>query len=141
MTSEHGNPLVERLDLSSELGPSPGYAYVARARPGAFVFSAGAVPLDRNGDLVGEGDLEAQVRAVVDNLDRALATAGAASDAVVKTTFYVVASERADLGRAWRVFARSPLSSAPSTLVGVTHLGYEGQLAEIEAIAVVGSDG
>ena len=137
MHSQSGSSTVERLDLSADLGSSPGYAYVARARPGTSVFTAGAVPLDRNGDLVGEGDLEAQVEAVVDNLDRALSAAGATADTVVKTTFYVVASERADLGRAWRVFARSPLSTAPSTLLGVTYLGYEGQLAEIEAIAVV----
>ena len=128
---------MERLDLTADLGPSPGYAYVAQASPGTCVFTAGAVPLDRNGELIGEGDLETQVEAVVDNLNRALSAAGASAAAVLKTTFYVVASERADLGRAWRVFARSPLSAAPSTLLGVTYLGYEGQLAEIEAVAVV----
>lgn len=136
----HANPdkaLVEHLDLSVGLGPSPGYAYATRARPGNLIFTAGAVPLDREGNLVGEGDLEAQVRAVVENLDLALSSAGADAGDVVKTTFYVVASERADLGKAWRAFTPSPLSSAPSTLVGVTYLGYEGQLAEIEAIAVV----
>ena len=141
MHENPGNRLVERLDLSDRLGPSPGYAYLARARPGTSVFTAGAVPLDPQGNLIGDGDLEAQVQAVVTNLETALSSAGADPDSVVKTTFYVTATERADLGKAWRVFARSPLSRAPSTLVGVAHLGYEGQLAEIEAIAVVGEDG
>ena len=31
----------------------------------------------------------------------------------------------------------SPIAGAPSTLLGVSTLGYEGQLVEIEAIAVL----
>ena len=37
-----------------------------------------------------------------------------------------------------RVVGESPFAGAPSTLVGVTFLGYEGQLVEIEAVAAVG---
>jgi hypothetical protein len=39
--------------------------------------------------------------------------------------------------RVWDVVQRSPIASAPSTLVGVATLGYRDQLVEIEAIAVV----
>jgi hypothetical protein len=38
------------------------------------------------------------------------------------------------------VFRESPLATAPSTLVGVSALGYTGQLVEIEAVAVVEYD-
>jgi enamine deaminase RidA (YjgF/YER057c/UK114 family) len=127
---------VERLDVSDALGPSPGYAYAAIAR-GTTVFTAGAVPVDPSGSLMAPGDLEGQTRAVIANLDIALGRAGATADEVVKTTIYVAGNEQADLPRAWRVFVESPLAKAPSTLLGVTHLGYSGQLVEIEAIAVI----
>ena len=130
-------PRVERLDLSGTLGPSPGYAYVARARPGAVVFTAGAVPLDTDGNLIGAGDLEAQTEAVIHNLSRALEAADADAGSILKTTIYVVARDRGDLGYVWRVFARGEYAAAPSTLLGVQYLGHEGQLVEIEAIAVV----
>jgi hypothetical protein len=38
----------------------------------------------------------------------------------------------------WDQVQRSPIASAPSTLLGVALLGYTGQLVEIEAVAVVG---
>jgi enamine deaminase RidA (YjgF/YER057c/UK114 family) len=126
---------VERLDLTGELGSSPGYAYAAKAS-GTSVYTAGAVPVDRTGTLIAPDDLEGQTRAVIANLETALKGAGASSADVVKTTIYVV-GEQSDLPRAWRVFAEHPLSHAPSTLVGVTQLGYSGQLIEIEATAVI----
>jgi enamine deaminase RidA (YjgF/YER057c/UK114 family) len=61
----------------------------------------------------------------------------AAPDDVVKTAIYVVCEERSDLTNVWRVLSESQFVTAPSTLLGVTHLGYEGQLVEIEAIAIV----
>jgi hypothetical protein len=39
--------------------------------------------------------------------------------------------------RACGVVQTSPIARAPSTLIGVSLLGYTGQLVEIEAIAVV----
>jgi enamine deaminase RidA (YjgF/YER057c/UK114 family) len=54
----------------------------------------------------------------------------------VKTTIYVVGEERADLVRAWDVIAER-LGRAPSTLLGVSLLGYPDQLVEIEAVAAV----
>jgi enamine deaminase RidA (YjgF/YER057c/UK114 family) len=127
---------VERIDLTDVLGPSPGYAYAAIATKGTHVYTAGAVPIDADGNLIGRGDLEAQTRAVIANLRQALDRTGVSAEEVVKTTIYVAGRDQADLPRAWGVFATTPFAAAPSTLVGVTHLGYEGQLVEIEAIAV-----
>ena len=126
--------MPERLN-APDLHPPPGYAHVAFAS-GRLVFTAGAVPLDPHGNLVGEGDYAAQTEQVVANLDAALAAARAKPEDVVKTTVYVV-SDGAPLPAVWDVFRRSPLSHAPSTLVGVTALGYRGQLVEIEAVAAV----
>jgi enamine deaminase RidA (YjgF/YER057c/UK114 family) len=100
--------------------------------------TAGADPLDAEGNLVGRGDLLAQARQTIDNLLLALEAAGATARDVVKTTVYVVSEDRSDLSAVWRVVQASKTADAASTLVGVSMLGYEGQLVEIEAIAVLG---
>jgi enamine deaminase RidA (YjgF/YER057c/UK114 family) len=127
---------VERLQIPG-LAQPPGYAHVARV--GAIVFTAGAVPLDEAGRLIGEDDLVAQTAQVVANLETALAAGGATAEDVVKTTVYVASRSREDLVTVWETFQRSPLHHAPSTLLGVTVLGYPGQLVEIEAVAVLES--
>jgi enamine deaminase RidA (YjgF/YER057c/UK114 family) len=56
---------------------------------------------------------------------------------VLKTTVFVASAERADLVAAWDVVrAAFGDHDAPSTLLGVTVLGWPGQLVEIEAVAV-----
>lgn len=127
---------VERRRVDG-LAEPPGYAHVAIARGGGSVFTAGAVPLDDRGELVGPDDPEAQTERVLANLLRQLEAGGATPDDVVKTTVYVVGGSHARQGSVWRVVQRSPIASAPSTLLGVSLLGYRGQLVEIEAIAVV----
>ena len=59
------------------LAPPPGYSHVAVGRGGTMVFTAGAVPLDERGELVGEGDPVAQAEKVIENLLAALRTGGA----------------------------------------------------------------
>ncbi len=103
-----------------------------------LVFAAGACPLDAAGNIVAPGDLEAQAERSVDNLLAALAEAGAGAESVLKTTIYVVAGERGDLVRVWNVVSER-LGRAPSTLLGVSLLGYADQLVEIEAVAVLAS--
>lgn len=58
----------------------------------------------------------------------------------VRTTVYVVATERASPGEVWRELLGSELGAAlrtPATLVGAERLGYEVQLVEIECTAAV----
>jgi len=104
------------------------------------VFTAGAVPLDGRGELVGPEDAEVQAEQVLANLLRQLETGGATPADVVKTTVYVAGGSHDTQSLVWEVVQRSPLAAAPSTLLGVAQLGYRGQLVEIEAIAVVADD-
>jgi enamine deaminase RidA (YjgF/YER057c/UK114 family) len=99
-----------------------------------LVFTAGACPLDDDGVVVAPGDLEAQADRAAANLLAALAEGGLGADALLKTTIYVAADERRDLVRVWDVASRV-LGRAPSTLLGVSFLGYPEQLVEIEAVA------
>jgi enamine deaminase RidA (YjgF/YER057c/UK114 family) len=112
------------------------YDYARVAPPGRLVFTAGACPLDEFGQVVAPGDVEAQTRQTLDNLLAVLGEAGVGPESLLKTTVYVVAGEHNDLVRAWDVVAKG-LGDArpPSTLLGVSTLGYNDQLVEIEAVA------
>jgi enamine deaminase RidA (YjgF/YER057c/UK114 family) len=122
-----------------ELSDVAEYAYAATVEPPArLVFSAGACPLDAEGRTVAPGDHAAQARQVMANLETALAAAGARLADVVKTTVYVASTRQADLLTVWEVF-RDAFGDhdPPSTLLGVTVLGYSDQLVEVEAVAAV----
>ena len=114
------------------------YAYAAASPPGSLIFTAGACPLDDNGQVVGLGDVRAQASLAVANLASALAAAGATFADVLKTTVFVASNQQADLVAAWEVVeAAFGEHDAPSTLLGVTVLGYNDQLVEIEAVAAI----
>ena len=114
------------------------YAYAAASPPGSLIFTAGACPLDDNGQVVGLGDVRAQASLAGANLASALAPAGATFADVLKTTVFVASNQQADLVAAWEVVeAAFGEHDAPSTLLGVTVLGYNDQLVEIEAVAAI----
>lgn len=130
--------MSHRLIRADKLYGGVPYAYAAVTEPGALVFTAGACPLDRHGEIVGAGDVRCQAELAVANLAEALKAAGGELTDVVKTTIFVASGERSDLVRAWEVVSAAfGDHDPPSTLLGVAALGYEGQLVEIEAIAVL----
>lgn len=68
----------------------------------------------------------------------ALAAAGASLEDVISTRVLVASTRQEDLVTAWAVVrAAFGEHDAPSTLLGVTVLGYADQLVEIEAVAAV----
>ena len=133
-----------RLLRSEQLSPDVPYAYAATTdAPARLVFTAGACPLDAQGTTVAVSDVAGQAEQVMVNLRAALQAAGAALTDVLMTRVYVASSSRDDLGTAWEVVRRHfGDHDAPSTLLGVTVLGWPDQLVEVEAVAVArtGSD-
>jgi enamine deaminase RidA (YjgF/YER057c/UK114 family) len=127
------------LIRSPELAGEVPYAYAAVPREASrLVFTAGACPLDDTGATVAVGDVRGQAEQVMLNLHTALQAAGVDFDHVVKTSVYVATQSRTDLVTAWDVVnAHFGAHDAPSTLLGVTVLGYPDQLVEVEAIAAV----
>lgn len=118
---------------------TPGYAEMSITTGVRLAWLAGQCPLDDEGRLVGSGDLVAQTRQVITNLRSCMVDVGAGPDTVVRTTVYVVGTQDA-LATAWAVFRDSGVSGtpmAPSTLLGVVRLGYEGQLVEVDAIVLL----
>jgi reactive intermediate/imine deaminase len=128
----------ELRHLAPEGLPRPtGYSHVVAAPAGELVFVSGQVPLDADGQLVGEGDVEAQARQVFRNLTTALEAAGAGWNDVVKLGFFVRDVSQMPPVRAIRdeyVDAERPPAS---TLLEVSRLFRDDVLIEIEAYAVV----
>ena len=127
-----------RLIRAAELSDAP-YAYASVVEgPVRLVFLAGACPLEKDGTTAAPGDYAGQAAKCVETLTEALRAAGATLEDVVNTRVLVASSQRSDLSAVWEV-VRDAFGDhdVPSTLMGVTVLGYEGQLVEIEAIAAV----
>ncbi|GGR64894.1 hypothetical protein GCM10010236_18100 [Streptomyces eurythermus] len=97
------------------------------------------MPLTADGELVGPGDPVRQAEQVIANLREQLRAVGSDLEHVLTTDVYVVGDDSAALSEVWRVVESSGLSAGPhsSTLLGVSCLGYPGQLVEITATAVV----
>ncbi|GAB2874863.1 RidA family protein [Lentzea nigeriaca] len=122
----------------AELHAPPGYHHVTIVETGRTAYLAGQCPIGPGGELVGEGDLAAQVGQVVSNALTALAAAGAEPRHVVRTVVYVVSSDREALAEVWRLLTGSALGPAfttASTLLGVAQLGFPGQLVEVDLTA------
>jgi enamine deaminase RidA (YjgF/YER057c/UK114 family)/GNAT superfamily N-acetyltransferase len=120
----------------------PGYHHVTVVQAGPTAYLAGQCPLDGDGNLVGPGDVDAQVDAVVRNALTALAAVDAAPERVVRSVIYVASSDTDVLGRVWHRLRVSPLAPAfttAATLVGVSALGFTGQLVEIDLTAALGA--
>ena len=114
--------------------PTPGYSHVVRR--GNIITTAGQVPLDAAGKLVGRGDIRRQAEQVFANLRTVLEAAGASLDDVVKITTYATS-------RDYRLPIREirnrlfPTDPPGSTFVIVQGLSSPDWLLEVEAIAVV----
>ena len=132
-------PRAVQLIRSSALSNVAEYAYAATAPKDArLIFLAGACPLDADGATVGRGDVAAQAKACVGTLKLALDAAGATMNDVITTRVLVASARQSDLVAAWEV-VRDAFGDhdVPSTLLGVTVLGYTDQLVEIESVAAV----
>jgi enamine deaminase RidA (YjgF/YER057c/UK114 family) len=134
-----GMPRTVTLIRSASLSDVAEYAYAATAPADSrLIFLAGACPLNDDGSTAAIGDYAGQAAKAVENMETALADAGATLQDVISTRVLVASARREDLVTAWKV-VRDAFGDhdVPSTLLGVTVLGYENQLVEIEAVAAV----
>ncbi|MFT2018295.1 RidA family protein [Streptomyces sp. 796.1] len=127
------------LIRSASLSGVAEYAYAATAPAEArLIFLAGACPLLADGSTAAVGDYAGQAAQALANLRTALADAGATLTDVISTRVLVASQQQADLVAAWQVVRDGfGAHDVPSTLFGVTVLGYDDQLVEIEAVAAV----
>jgi enamine deaminase RidA (YjgF/YER057c/UK114 family) len=127
------------LIRSSVLSDVAEYAYAATAPAEArLIFLAGACPLNADGSTAAVGDYAGQAAKALENMRIALSDAGASLHDVISTRVLVASTDQGDLVTAWEVVRDSfGDHDVPSTLMGVTVLGYKDQLVEIEAVAAV----
>lgn len=132
-------PGTVSLIRSSSLFDGVPYAYAATAPADArLVFLAGSCPLNADGSTASVGDVRGQALKCIENLMTALRDAGATLADVIFTRVLVASSRRDDLTIAWEVHHDAfGAHEVPSTLQGVTVLGWPDQLVEIEAVAAV----
>lgn len=96
------------------------------------------MPVDLEGNIVGEGDFGAQARQVFANLRSALAAVGGDFSNLARMTTYI-ANYSPELREALGAARCEAMGDAhcANTLLGVQSLAVPGYLIEVEAIAVI----
>lgn len=129
-------PEVTYMNPGGIADPSPS-GFTAVVKAGNTVYIAGMVAQDENGNVIGEGDAEAQTRQIWHNIGVAVQAAGGSLADIVKTTTYVTGIEHGAAVRRVRgeLFPENPPTS---TLLVVSELANPAYVVEIESIAVIG---
>jgi len=116
--------------------PRPRYSQGILAEGGKLLFVAGQTASDKDGNVVGKGDIEAQTTQVFKNLAAVLEEAGGSLDNLVMTTTYI--TDRKYREGYNRVRQQQYKKNSPtSTLVIITGLAHPDYLIEINGIAVL----
>ena len=117
--------------------PAPVGPYNQAVLAGGVLYCSGQIALDpTSGALVGEGDVEAETRQVLTNLQAVLAAAGATPAQVVRTTVFLI--DLADFAAVNALYAEvfNGAVAPARACVQVAALP-KGAKVEIDAIAVV----
>jgi 2-iminobutanoate/2-iminopropanoate deaminase len=124
---------VTRRELLVDGLAPPISHYADAVVAGATLYISGIVPIDAEGNVVGD-DVVAQTRQVLANMRLVLAAAGAQPADVVKVTVYLLDVDDRPLINPVREEFFGDTRPA-STLVEVSRLAVPGARVEIEAIA------
>ena len=116
--------------------PRPRYSQGILADGGKLLFVAGQTASDKDGNVVGKGDIEAQTAQVFKNLSAVLEEAGGSLDNLVMTTTYITDRKYREGYNRVRQQQYKKISPT-STLVIITGLAHPDYLIEINGIAVL----
>jgi 2-iminobutanoate/2-iminopropanoate deaminase len=114
------------------------YGYSQAVKVGDTIYLSGQVSHDDKGNIVGLGDMEAQMRQAWANVDKVLAQYGATIDNVVDEVIFVTDMEAAFAAAVKirpEVFRGCPLVA--STIVQIQRLAFPELMIEIKCIAKV----
>jgi 2-iminobutanoate/2-iminopropanoate deaminase len=126
---------MRRIRLTGQLAEPIG-PFTDGVEAGGFLYVAGQLSLDVNGDLVGVGDVVRQTEQVLDNVGEVLRAAGATFDDVVRVGVYLRnMADRPAVNTVRRRYFGDALPVA--TAVEVSALALPEALVEIEAVALL----
>jgi 2-iminobutanoate/2-iminopropanoate deaminase len=133
---------IERLqppgmDVRMQEGRAAYSHVVTVTGPGKTIYIAGQLARDAGGNIVGPGDMRAQLEQTFKNLDACLTAAGATWADVVKTNTYVTDYEAFSQCREVRM-RYFGIATPTSTTIQISRLAQAEAMVEIEMIAVVG---
>ncbi len=114
------------------------YGYSQAVKTGDTIYLSGQVSHDDKGNVLGEGDMEVQMRAAYANIGKVLAQYGATMDNIVDEMLFVTDIDAAFAARGkmkQEVFSGSPVLG--STIVQVQRLAFPQLMIEIRCIARV----
>jgi enamine deaminase RidA (YjgF/YER057c/UK114 family) len=116
--------------------PRPRYSQGLEITGGKLVFVAGQTASDKDGNVVGKGDIKAQTAQVFANLRAVLEAAGGTLDNLVMTTTYITDRTYRE---GYNEVRREQYKKDPptSTLVIVSGLAHPDYMIEIAGIAVI----
>ena len=128
--------MTERRRVSSNSPYEDVIGFSRAVRVGDTVYVSGTVAWGEDGSFVGEGDVYAQAKQALRNIEKALQQAGASISDVVRTRIYLTDIDRWE--EAARAHAEAFAAVKPAaTMVEVSRLADAAMLVEIEAVAVV----
>jgi reactive intermediate/imine deaminase len=115
--------------------PRPTYPYSPGTKAGRLVITAGQVAWDENGNVIGSGDVRAQTRQVLRNIESILAEGGATMSDVMECCVYLadIRNFQAMNEEFAKAFPRDP----PARTTVQAALAEPEMLVEIKAIAYV----
>lgn len=124
--------------ITTAAAPAPVGPYNQAVKAGGLLFCSGQIALDpASGVLVGGGDVEAETRQVLTNLQAVLSAAGCTAQQVVRTTVFL--TDLSDFAKVNALYAEvfSAGVSPARACVQVAALP-KGALVEIDCIALLG---
>jgi 2-iminobutanoate/2-iminopropanoate deaminase len=126
--------IVRTAEAPAAIGP---YSQAVTVQVGdkRMIFTSGQVALDPKSGAMIEGDVEAQTRQVIANLDAVLTAAGAGFEHVVKTTIFLASMD--DFAKVNAIYGERFATDPPArSTVQAARLPRDAKV-EIEAVALI----
>lgn len=132
-------PATVRLINPSSVAAPKGYSHAAVIDLGncKMIILSGQVPLDRQGNLVGKGDLAQQTEQVFRNIKSIVEELGGSMDNIVKLGYFITDVTQIQAVRAVRDTFINTKNPPASTLVQVSKLFRDDVSIEVEATAII----
>jgi len=129
---------IEKETISLDMPWEEEYGYSQAVKVGDTIYLSGQVSHDDKGNVLGEGDMDVQMRAAYANIEKVLGQYGATMDNLVDEIVFVTDMDAAFAARVkmkQEVFSGSPVLA--STIVQIKRLAFPQLMVEIRCIARV----